>query len=175
MRPDPNRVKPDPSRAEEAACERVRGRIEEHLEGYLAPLEEALDRGHLEACVRCGAELARLRALGRQLLELGPAGDELRAAQTGLEARLSAARAPHGRPAVLRGVSFAALPLAAAAAGFLALVGLEASGVLSAPVPRIFETPGRMSRAWTPPEASWPHPWSISGDPSRSGETGEGD
>ncbi|MAB81467.1 MAG: hypothetical protein CMJ89_19170 [Planctomycetes bacterium] len=47
---DPDRTPP------ESGCERVRGRLEELLDGGLDPLEEARDQGHLEACCDCRRE-----------------------------------------------------------------------------------------------------------------------
>jgi anti-sigma factor RsiW len=45
------------------SCARVEERMFELLDGGLAPLAEARDRGHLEACVRCQAILAEHEAL----------------------------------------------------------------------------------------------------------------
>jgi anti-sigma factor RsiW len=39
------------------ACLRVRAHLCELVDGALAPLEEARDRGHLEACVECAQAL----------------------------------------------------------------------------------------------------------------------
>ena len=44
-------------------CARVRARLSELLDGTLAALAEARDRGHLEACAGCAAEEARERRL----------------------------------------------------------------------------------------------------------------
>ena len=55
---------PNPS----AGCARVRGRLARAADGELAPLEAALDRGHLEACAECRRALdehARLLAAVR--------------------------------------------------------------------------------------------------------------
>jgi anti-sigma factor RsiW len=53
------------STASHRACERVRARLANLLDGGLPPLEEARDRGHLEACPPCARDhddLARLLA-----------------------------------------------------------------------------------------------------------------
>jgi anti-sigma factor RsiW len=39
------------------ACARVEGRLPQLLDGSLPPLDEARDRGHLEACSSCRREL----------------------------------------------------------------------------------------------------------------------
>jgi anti-sigma factor RsiW len=71
-------------------CVRVRARLPELLDGALAPLEEARDLGHLEACVGCAREresFTRTLAGVRALALVEPS--ELRELQAGLRARLA--------------------------------------------------------------------------------------
>lgn len=86
------------TRSKEASCARVRDRLERLLDGALPPLEEARDRGHLEACAACAREEERWRAL---LTAIGaasrPPTEELAAARPGLADRL--ASRPPPRPA----------------------------------------------------------------------------
>ena len=100
-------------RTESAACGRVRGRLEQLLEGELPSNDEARDQGHLEACADCGAERDHWVSL---LDAMRSEADGLDFALEGLDARLSAARKP--RP-MLRLLREGWLPAAAvAAAGF---------------------------------------------------------
>ena len=121
------RKSPEPS----AACERVRGRLDELLDGSLPPLEAARDEGHLEVCAACAAEReAKARVVDELRALLGaPPSDAWR--NEGLAARLAAAQAPtpawHER--VLGPVGDrAGGPVLAAAAAVLALVAIGASG-----------------------------------------------
>lgn len=100
--------------ARKASCLRVRGRLIELEDGGLAPLAEARDRGHLEACDACARALARhVGFLARlRALETVEAA-EVRALTAAVEARLPARLRPSmGRGARTR----ASLALAAAAA-----------------------------------------------------------
>jgi anti-sigma factor RsiW len=72
--------------AERVGCARVRARLARLVDGGLAPLEAALDCGHLEACAGCRREraeherlLAAIRALSAARAEdLEPAWAALR-------------------------------------------------------------------------------------------------
>ncbi|HVS19492.1 MAG TPA: hypothetical protein VMT18_12880, partial [Planctomycetota bacterium] len=56
------------------ACARVRGRLDELLDGCLGPLEAARDAGHLEACAGCSAEREQRAAWMKELrASLAPA------------------------------------------------------------------------------------------------------
>ena len=113
-----------------AACARVRGRLDELDDGALTALEAARDEGHLEACAACAAERERRRAEAeRWLAALSPAPQAFERATAGLAARLATARAP--RPVATPRVWNAALRAATlAAACVLALVGLVELGVV---------------------------------------------
>lgn len=107
------------SAAAGAACARVQQRLARLHDGALAPLEEARDRGHLEACAACQAEERehlRLLALVPRALTLGLEGE---AARLAAELRRSLARAPASRARLLPG------PLVAAAVAAGLLVGLR--------------------------------------------------
>jgi anti-sigma factor RsiW len=122
MKPD----EPIPRRLQ--ACARVREQLDELLERDLTPLEAARDRGHLEACAACAAERDR-REGERALLSaaLAPDGAVLAQARQGLEARLSQVRP---RRSALRLVTSRAATWAGlAAAGLLAVLALEGSGL----------------------------------------------
>ena len=100
-------------------CERVRGRLEELVDGGLAPLAEARDEGHLEACSACAAELERVqRLLGGLALSDGPT--DLDFALAGLDERLDAARGPRPLDRVLHVARAGWVPAAAVAAAGLA-------------------------------------------------------
>ena len=79
-------------------CQRVEARIAALVDGALAPLEEARDRGHLEACAPCRGALARhehllasVRALARaEASRAGTRGD-LELVRVAVLARLDAA------------------------------------------------------------------------------------
>jgi anti-sigma factor RsiW len=96
-------------------CERVRARMVEQVEGELAPLDEALDRGHLEACAECAcerAELERVRHGIRGLARVAEAelGVELALLQREVLARLPA-HAPRAPGLRMRTVLTAAAAL----------------------------------------------------------------
>jgi len=93
-------------------CARVRARLPELLDGALVPLEEARDRGHLEACAGCAREEAReLRLLAgvRALARVEAA--ELERVHTALLAALPPRRAP-ARERLWRAAAAAAVLLA---------------------------------------------------------------
>jgi anti-sigma factor RsiW len=114
---------PQPS----AACARVRARVPALVDGALAALEEARDRGHLEACAECARALgehedllARIRAVAA-----ASAAREAGALSADLERRLRTW--PARRPAPSRRW------LVAAAAAALLLALRLASGDASLP------------------------------------------
>ncbi len=118
---------------EGGGCSRVRGRLERLLDGGLSPLEEARDRGHLEACAGCRRERARWEELLRGIETLGrreAAREDARLAGDVLAALAGPPAAPRARrkwlaPAALVGVAAAVLALAR--------VQAERSGVRPAP------------------------------------------
>jgi predicted anti-sigma-YlaC factor YlaD len=117
----------DGTRIEGEACARVEGRLAALFDGALAPLDEARDHGHLEACAACcrayasHAELvAALRAVGaREERALAAEAAELSRVVRARLAVLAPDRAPRLR---IRG---RVLGLAAAAAAVLGLALLE--------------------------------------------------
>lgn len=103
-----------------AACARVRGRLDEALDGVLPPLEAARDAGHLESCAGCAAE-SRLRAQWLDALRAALAPE--RELQVHADARLMVAihgeaapkpRVPQRRWATAALVAAAALVVLAA-------------------------------------------------------------
>jgi len=133
-------------------CERVRGRLAELWDGDLPPLEEARDRGHLEACASCGSEWRALEELLGAIAESRGTEVELALLGEGLEERLrgvSPAAAPRRR---VRRLVAAALPLAAGIAAIVLLHALSGDRLFAeggAPV----RLPGIES--WRPPVADW--------------------
>lgn len=116
-----------PSATGRTGCERVQDRLERYVDGTLAPLERALDRGHLEACAGCAVELERWEALVGALPEaLQPRADELERALQGVARRLAEAPAPRFRWRHLPGRVL--VPLATAAAAVLLLLALQWAG-----------------------------------------------
>ncbi len=115
-----------------AACARVCARLPALIDGALAALDEARDRGHLEACAPCREALARhahLLASIRAASVLGVADDAARVASAVL-ARLGPppARSARGRESVLgraRAPRRWLVGLAAAAAAVLGLALLD--------------------------------------------------
>ncbi|MEW6072518.1 MAG: zf-HC2 domain-containing protein [Planctomycetota bacterium] len=117
-------MKDGPARS---GCDRVQGRLEPLLDGALDPLAAARDRGHLEACPACAAELARLeRLLATIRAAAAPRAAELALARRGLAERIAAA-APL-RPRLRLASSPALRAVATAAAAILALLALELVG-----------------------------------------------
>ncbi|HEX6882905.1 MAG TPA: hypothetical protein VF530_05960 [Planctomycetota bacterium] len=125
------------SAAASAACGRVQQQLAQLHDGALAPLEEARDRGHLEACAACQAEERehlRLLALVPRALTLGV---EAEAARLAAELRRSLARAPapRARARLVPGP----LVAAAVAAGLLIAVRLwlapAGAGLPAGPAP----------------------------------------
>jgi hypothetical protein len=102
-----------------AGCERVRARLAALVDG-LAPLEAARDRGHLEACAPCRAELAdeeRLLVLVRRAAGADLAGDAERVIAAVLDEL-----GPSRMPRVARARTAAAALIAVAAGIVLAWV-----------------------------------------------------
>jgi anti-sigma factor RsiW len=141
------------------SCARVRARLERLLDGGLAPLDEARDRGHLEACADCARELERWGELLRAVRALATAEpQELARAKRALRARLAAVPAPRAWPAPLP------LALAGVAAALLALLafGLRPG---SHPPPALQELPLLEQVAGRFP--SWKEVWTGIGRLSR--------
>lgn len=115
-----------------ASCARVRARLAAWLDGGLAPLEAALDRGHLEACAGC----ARERERHERLLESIRAASSPPAREVELVAAAVLQRVPAAQPARLAVRWRGPGALAAAAAVLLvALVATRGAG----PMPRPFD------------------------------------
>lgn len=116
-------------------CERVRARLIALVEGELAALDEARDRGHLEACAACARECEELARLRRGIRALARVPEhELARVHTAVLAHLRA-REPARRPKParpLKQAQRARFVLAAAAALVLALLWTR-SGLPSAP------------------------------------------
>lgn len=77
------------------ACGRVRGRVEALCDRSLAPLQQARDEGHVEACADCAALVAEQRAviaLARGAFVVSEL--DLRAASHGLDGRIRSASSP---------------------------------------------------------------------------------
>jgi hypothetical protein len=113
------------SRSASKACVRVRGRLDRLLDRGLSELDEARDRGHLEACGACARELdARRRWWSAfRKLEL-PSDVEFADLTRGLGARLADSRGPRTTPAsVFAERRVGAFALAAAALVALSLFG----------------------------------------------------
>jgi anti-sigma factor RsiW len=114
------------------SCSRVRDRLERLLDHALDPLEEARDRGHLEACAACAAEeRALVRLLAGVRAASAPLTAELEDALGRVDARLAT------EPAVACGArrrglrilrSRALVPVATVAAAVLLLLVLETTG-----------------------------------------------
>lgn len=111
----------------EKGCGRVRGRLERYVDGTLSPLEEALDRGHLEACGACRVEEARWRELVTSVARtLRPSAEDLSEALVGLDRRLDALSPVRRRWSPARAP--VVLSLATAAAALFLLLVLQWSG-----------------------------------------------
>lgn len=107
------------------SCERVRARLDRLLDHGLSELEEARDRGHLEACADCARELRSRRDWRRAFRTLDlPSDQEFAWFTQGLSERLAHAAPP--RPARAPSVAWrrigAAVALAAGALLTLALI-----------------------------------------------------
>ena len=120
------------NRALPGSCGRVRARLEQLVDGALAPLEEARDTGHMEACDGCRTEEARWRELVRAIRSASACDpEELALALGELRARIDAGSGrARSRRSLVRGVPAALL---ASAAALLALFALEASGLWPRP------------------------------------------
>jgi anti-sigma factor RsiW len=117
-----------------AGCDRVRSRLERWLDGALSPLEEALDRGHLEACADCRGELSRWERVldGIRAVSRADPGD-LASVERSVLAKLEAAPCHvRSRPGLARAASI----LLAAAAAILAALCLRVSGEVLRSPPR---------------------------------------
>lgn len=84
--------------AQNPACARVQERLAQLLDHDLAPLEEARDLGHLEACPACRALEAEHVRLLKSLPRAWSAGLEAEAARLAAAVRRELARAPRPRP-----------------------------------------------------------------------------
>jgi predicted anti-sigma-YlaC factor YlaD len=114
-----------------ASCARVRARLDLALDGALAPLEAALDAGHLEACADCAAA-ARSRAQWLDRVREAIAPDPALHARLGAQvlARLASEAPPRRLSSRRRGASPAqAAALAAAALVLLSLLPWISGGV----------------------------------------------
>lgn len=136
-------------------CARVRGRLEALLDGELAPLEAALDRGHLEACAGCRAEAEAWGALLADLRRTVHApGAETARVVAAVLARLPDLASPAPAPAARR------WPLVAAAAALLALLAWLGGGNRFASQVRVGVGSGLSGAlealpSWTEMSAGW--------------------
>ena len=81
-----------------AGCARVRARMAIALDGGLAPLEAALDRGPLEACAGCRRERAEHERLLAEIRALSaPRADDLERVSTAVMERVAGARVDRNR------------------------------------------------------------------------------
>lgn len=116
-----------------APCARVQARLAELVDGALAPLDAARDRGHLEACASCRRALARHEHLLVSIRAAARAGTEHDVMQQDVEFVAAAVRARLGELAPMpeyastrpRSPRRWALGLAAAAAAVLLLALIE--------------------------------------------------
>ncbi len=109
------------SREPSSSCERVRHRLTELLDGGLAPIEEARDSGHLEACASCRAESDELELMLETLVPATTVESELDFAMAGLNDRLALIPAPTAVSGWQRLKVSTLLPLAAAALALIAI------------------------------------------------------
>ena len=127
------------------SCVRVRARLERLIDGALAPLEDALDRGHLEACEGCRVEAARWQELVRAIRSASSADpEELALALGELRVVIGA-----GAGGVRRARRLARIPAALllSAAALLALLVLQTSGLGERPqlaLPRVPASIGKV-------------------------------
>ncbi len=116
-----------------AACRRVEARLAGLVDGALAPLDAARDRGHLEACAPCRRALAHHEHLLVSIRAAARAGTEHDVVQQDVEFVAVAVRArlgelaptPEYAPTRPRSPRRWAVGLAAAAAAVLLLALLE--------------------------------------------------
>ena len=108
-----------------AACERVTARLAELVDGGLVPLEEARDRGHLEACAACAAAHVDWLAFHGDLRAALPMAELPADLVPGLAARLERVHIARPKREERAGVWTS---LFAAAASLVALFGFEALG-----------------------------------------------
>ena len=148
------------------ACERVRGRLDEALDGALAPLAAARDAGHVEACGACAAERERrARLLESARAALLASRGELELASQGLEARIARARAPAMRRLAAWGRPMRAAAIAASA--IVALFLLQGVSALDVSLGDLFASSLRSAPLDFLPRPSWPpadFPGALSGE-----------
>lgn len=117
--------------AKGTGCARVRARLAQALDGGLAPLEAALDRGHLEACMECRrerAQHARMLTSIRALSAARALALDLELVSAAVRARLPALRCARREPWWT-----APATLGAVAAAVLLIVLLATLGTDSTP------------------------------------------
>lgn len=114
----------NPGPGSRSGCERVRGRLERWLDGALAPLDEALDRGHLEACASCAREAERWEKLLRGIRTLSAREPGPVATRAAIDF-LGRSRPRSNRP---RGIPIP-VPWLGVAAALLVLLALQLGGL----------------------------------------------
>ncbi len=141
-------------------CERVRGRLFAYLDASLEPVEQALDRGHMECCQACVRERDELSAwLGSLRASLGvdsPAlSRELPQELDSLGQRLKRARpAPWGLRLLGRRSTLSLLT-AAAAVLLLMAMGFRASDWSDLGGARLLESLGSVEWSLPAGDAWW--------------------
>jgi len=128
------------------ACERVTARLPELVDGGLSLIDEARDRGHIEACASCADAYDDWLGFHGQLTAALPAAELPADLVPGLSAKLAAVRMQKPKDEARAKVWTS---LVAAAASLVALFGFEALGTAmdagrEAPLfaPHGFEVPG---------------------------------
>jgi anti-sigma factor RsiW len=112
----------------------VRSRLDALIDGGLDALDEARDRGHLEACCDCRARLERASSWLESMRDAGAASaTDLAFANSGLAERLSRLRAP--RPS---GAGRAWFGASVAAAAVLAMAAFESWSSRSTSIAELF-------------------------------------
>jgi anti-sigma factor RsiW len=149
-----------------ASCARVRGRLDRHLDGALAPLDAARDAGHLETCLACRAEELRERALLRAIRSASASDpEELALALRAVRREIDALREP-GRLARRLAPLAAALALSAAAS--IALLALHAAGLAARPRLALPRVPSALGAAEVRLPV-WPERWPLGLDGDEGG------
>ncbi|MCZ6598784.1 MAG: zf-HC2 domain-containing protein [Planctomycetota bacterium] len=114
----------------EVACERVQTRLEQYIDGGLDPVEEARDRGHLEACASCRRERDRWLELHAAVRESTAASeDEIDFATRGLDERLMDVAAGARRSRFRRIAENVLTPVATVAAAVVGMLALQFGGI----------------------------------------------
>lgn len=108
-----------------APCERVTARLAELVDGGLSPLDEARDRGHLEACASCAEAFADWLEFHRQLTAALPTVELPEDLVPGLAEKLQAV---HIKKPEAEARARVWTSLVAAAASLVVLFGFEALG-----------------------------------------------